>query len=39
VVETVMKGTTSRLYGRGRYSPTRESGIHRFHQILSGALA
>ena len=39
VVETVMKGTTSRLYGRGRYSPTREAGIHRFHRILSEALA
>jgi len=39
VVESVMKGTTSRLYGRGRYSPTREAGIHRFHRILAEALA
>ena len=37
VVESVMLGTRSRLYGRGRYSPTREAGIHRFHQILAGA--
>jgi choline monooxygenase len=39
VVESVMKGTTSRLYGRGRYSPAREAGIHRFHQLLAEALA
>jgi choline monooxygenase len=39
VVEAVMRGTTSRLYQRGRYSPIREAGIHRFHQLLAGALA
>ena len=39
VVESVMRGTRARLYGRGRYSPTREAGVHRFHQLLAGALA
>jgi choline monooxygenase len=38
VVESVMRGTASRLYRKGRYSPAREAGIHRFHQLLSGAL-
>jgi choline monooxygenase len=38
VVESVMRGTASRLYHRGRYSPAREAGIHRFHQLLAGAL-
>jgi choline monooxygenase len=39
VVESVMRGTASRLYHRGRYSPAREAGIHRFHQLLAEALA
>jgi len=39
VVESVMRGTRARLYGRGRYSPAREAGVHRFHQLLAGALA
>jgi choline monooxygenase len=39
VVESVMRGVASRLYERGRYSPTREAGVHRFHQLLAGALA
>jgi choline monooxygenase len=34
-----MKGTRSRLYGRGRYSPTREQGVHHFHRLLTGAIA
>jgi choline monooxygenase len=38
VVESVMRGTASRLYRQGRYSPTREAGIHRFHQLLAEAL-
>lgn len=39
VVEAVMRGTSSRLYRKGRYSPTREAGIHSFHRLLAAALA
>lgn len=38
VVEAVQRGTRSRLYGRGRYSPTREQGVHHFHRLLAAAL-
>ncbi|MCS6906120.1 MAG: aromatic ring-hydroxylating dioxygenase subunit alpha, partial [Bacteroidia bacterium] len=34
VVEMVQKGIRSRLYHRGRYSPTKEQCVHHFHQIL-----
>ncbi len=34
VVELVQKGVRSRLYDRGRYSPTREKGTHHFHRLL-----
>ena len=27
-------GLQSRLYGRGRYSPSRETGVHHFHRLL-----
>lgn len=39
VVESVQRGVRSRLYGRGRYSPARETGVHHFHRLLAGALA
>jgi choline monooxygenase len=26
----------SKIYDRGRYSPTREQGVHHFHRIISG---
>lgn len=39
VVESVQKGVRSRLYTTGRYSPTRETGVHRFHQLLAEFLA
>ncbi|HUO86143.1 MAG TPA: aromatic ring-hydroxylating dioxygenase subunit alpha [Thermoanaerobaculia bacterium] len=39
VVESVQVGVRSRLYGRGRYSPTQERGVHHFHRLLSAALA
>ncbi len=39
VVESVQRGIQSRLYRRGRYSPTRETGVHHFHRLLCGALA
>jgi choline monooxygenase len=34
VVESVQRGMQSRLYHRGRYSPTREQGVHQFHRLL-----
>lgn len=38
VVEAVQAGVGSRLYGRGRYSPTQEKGTHHFHRLLVDAL-
>lgn len=38
VVEAVQRGTKSRFYGTGRYSPTRETGTHHFHRLLALAL-
>lgn len=35
VVEAVQRGIASRLYDRGRYSPTREQGVHHFHRLLA----
>jgi choline monooxygenase len=35
VVESVQKGVRARLYGGGRYSPTRETGVHHFHRLLA----
>ncbi|HEY0511613.1 MAG TPA: SRPBCC family protein [Thermoanaerobaculia bacterium] len=34
VVESVQRGVRSRIYRRGRYSPTREQGTHHFHRLL-----
>ena len=39
IVEAVQKGVRSRLYDRGRYSPTRETGTHHFHRLLAEFLA
>jgi choline monooxygenase len=39
VVESVQRGIQSRLYRRGRYSPSREAGVHHFHRLLAAALA
>jgi len=39
VVEAVQRGLRSRFYDRGRYSPTRETGTHQFHQLLLRSLA
>jgi choline monooxygenase len=39
LVESVQRGTRSRLYRGGRYSPTRESGVHHFHRMLLEALS
>lgn len=38
VVEGVQRGMRSRLYDTGRYSPTREQGVHHFHRLLARAL-
>jgi choline monooxygenase len=35
IVENIQKGMHSRFYKQGRYSVTREKGIHHFHRILS----
>jgi len=39
VVQTVQRGLRSRLYTRGRYSPTRELGVHHFHRLLCEFMA
>lgn len=39
VVESVQRGVRSRLYGRGRYSPTGELGVHHFHRLWCEAMA
>jgi choline monooxygenase len=39
VVEAVQRGVRSRFYRAGRYSPTRETGVHHFHRLLAGLLA
>ena len=38
IVEQVQKGIRSRLYRRGRYSPSRETGVHHFHRLLTKLL-
>jgi choline monooxygenase len=35
VVSGVQRGVRSRLYDRGRYSPTEEVGVHHFHRLLA----
>ena len=35
IVECVQRGIRSRLYRGGRFSPTREQGVHQFQQLLS----
>ncbi|MDC6350272.1 aromatic ring-hydroxylating dioxygenase subunit alpha [Zeaxanthinibacter sp. PT1] len=35
VVESVQKGIQSGLYSHGRFSPTKEKGVHHFHLLLS----
>jgi choline monooxygenase len=35
VVEAEHRGMQSSFYSRGRYSPTREQGVHHFHRLLS----
>ena len=35
IVENVNKGIQSSFYKSGRYSPTREQGVHHFHRLLA----
>jgi choline monooxygenase len=35
IVQEVQRGVRSRLYERGRYSPSREQGVHHFHRLLA----
>jgi choline monooxygenase len=35
VVENVQKGVRSAFYKAGRFSPTREKGVHHFHRLLA----
>jgi choline monooxygenase len=35
IVERVQRGVESRLYDRGRYSPSGEVGTHHFHRLLA----
>jgi len=35
IVENVQKGVNSSFYKSGRYSPTREQGVHHFHSLLA----
>ena len=39
IVEAVQRGVRSRWYRSGRYSPTRERGVHHFHRLLCEFLA
>lgn len=39
VVEATQRGVRARLAQRGRYSPSREQGVHHFHRLLSLLLA
>ena len=34
IVRKVQKGVNSRLYKRGRFSPTMEQGVHHFHKLI-----
>ena len=38
VVEGVHKGLQSKTYQTGRFSPTREQGVHHFHRLLAKSL-
>lgn len=38
VVEGVQKGLQSRYYQEGRFSPSKEQGVHHFHRLLASFL-
>jgi choline monooxygenase len=35
IVEATQRGVSSNSYDRGRYSPSKEKGVHHFHKILT----
>ena len=35
IVQKVQKGVRSRLYNKGRFSPSMENGVHHFHRLIS----
>lgn len=35
IIRSVGRGVRSRLYDRGRYSPSMEQGVHHFHRLLT----
>ena len=39
IVEAVQRGVRSHWYRSGRYSPTRERGVHHFHRLLCEFMA
>ncbi len=39
IVRAVQRGVRSRFYHHGRYSPTRERGVHHFHRLLCEFMA
>ena len=39
IVEKVQRGIQSSVYNRGRYSPTKEIGVHHFHRLLLSSLS
>ena len=38
IVEATQRGVSSKSYERGRYSPSKEKGVHYFHRILTNSL-
>ena len=36
IVEATQRGVSSTSYERGRYSPSKEIGVHYFHRLLTG---
>lgn len=38
IVERVQRGVRARLYRPGRFSPSREAGVHHFHRLLAESL-
>jgi len=34
IVEGTQRGVAAGAYDRGRYSPTKETGVHHFHRML-----
>ena len=38
VIELVQRGMASSAYDRGRYSPSKEQGVHHFHRMLAKIL-